>query len=481
MKLWSAFLAWVGRSSAPRLAPFLLVAFLLRLPAVLWARGYEFVDHQFQYVEPAYHLAFDATWWRPWEYERGLRSWAYPGMLAGLLRAVHAIGVTDPALRMVVVRGLHALFSLLPLVCLWHLLVRWRPLPHARAVLAFVAVSGIFVYTGVQPNGPMWAAQLSVCAVLCAHGPRAVHAWTAGLALGFAFSARFQDVLFAPLLFAYFLQQRRPAMALWFAVAFFLVVIAQGLLDWWTWGGFLHSVVEYVRANVGEGVAAKFADASAWLYIPAVIAVAALLPFVRPAATSLWEGARRYPLLAAAALVYVLAHGMLERRAVRFVLPGLMLLVVVAAAGVFRADQRARFARAHRRWFVALHVACALVLSGYYFHRGPIEAARALAARPDFRDRLVVISPQTNALIGVGGYYYLDRRNLTIDVVPREHLAASLSNYPLEAVYVMVEREPLAAVTLAADWQCETIGRFTDWPDLKRRDHRYVYRLERRR
>ena len=81
---------WLEAASPPRLAIFLAVAVLLRLPAVLWARGYEFADHQFQYVEPAYHLAFDAAWWRPWEYERGLRSWAYPGLLAGMLRTVDA-------------------------------------------------------------------------------------------------------------------------------------------------------------------------------------------------------------------------------------------------------------------------------------------------------------------------------------------------------------------------------------------------------
>ncbi len=479
MKLLLTSLARLLDGPAPRLLPFLAIALLLRLPAVLWARGYEFLDHQFQYVDPAYHLAFDATWWRPWEYERGLRSWAYPGLLAGALRAAHTLGVTDPSLRMVVMRGMHAIVSLLPLLGLWHLLVRWRPLPQARPVLALAAVSGLFVYSGVQPNGPMWAAQFAVSGVLCACGPRNLHAWLAGLLLGIAFTGRFQDALFAPLLFAYFALQRRPAAALGFGAAFGLVVLAQGLLDLWTWGSFLHSPIEYVRANVFEGVANTFAKDSAWLYVPAVAVVTAFLPFVRSAWASVCEGARRYPMLTAAAVLYVIAHGMLERRAVRFVLPGLMLFTIIAAVGVFRAQPQRRFDRAHRWWFVALHVASALVLSLHYFHRGAIEAASALAARPDFKDRLLFVSSHANQS-GIGGYYYFDRRNLTVDVVTRDQLATSLSAYPIAEVYAVVEREALAPASLPSNWRCETVGKFTDWPDLKARNHHYVYRFERR-
>ena len=121
-----------------RLATFLLLGLALRLPAVVFARGYEFVDQQFQYVDPAYGLATGADWIRTWEWQAGLRSWAYPGLLSYILRA---LPIADPDLQMLAVRGVHALLSLLPLAGLWLVVMRWRPLANPQPVLWLAAAS----------------------------------------------------------------------------------------------------------------------------------------------------------------------------------------------------------------------------------------------------------------------------------------------------------------------------------------------------
>ena len=64
------FYQWLRDSVGPgeiTLGHYLIVAFLVRLPAVFLSRGYAFSDPQFQYVDPAYYLAFDDSWWRPHE------------------------------------------------------------------------------------------------------------------------------------------------------------------------------------------------------------------------------------------------------------------------------------------------------------------------------------------------------------------------------------------------------------------------------
>ena len=115
---------WATIGPAWPLGTFLLVALVLRLPAVLCADGYEFLDQQFQYVDPAWHLATGQAWLPTWEWQDGIRSWVYPGFLAGLFRVLLACGLDDPLWLMRGVRGVHAVLSLLPLAMFWLCLVR---------------------------------------------------------------------------------------------------------------------------------------------------------------------------------------------------------------------------------------------------------------------------------------------------------------------------------------------------------------------
>ena len=106
-----------GDGPAPSLPFYLLLGLLLRLPAVLFAHGFEFADQQYQYIDPAWHLASGDDWLVTHEWVNGLRSWVYPGMLAPVFRAF--AWIEDPLARMAVVRGAHAIASLLPLVAFW--------------------------------------------------------------------------------------------------------------------------------------------------------------------------------------------------------------------------------------------------------------------------------------------------------------------------------------------------------------------------
>jgi hypothetical protein len=45
------------------LGKYLCFALLLRMPAVFFSRGYDSLDHQYQYVDPAYHLGLGGSWY----------------------------------------------------------------------------------------------------------------------------------------------------------------------------------------------------------------------------------------------------------------------------------------------------------------------------------------------------------------------------------------------------------------------------------
>lgn len=466
---------WATAGAAWSLPVYLALGLVLRLPAVLWADGYEFVDQQYQYVDPAWHLATGQAWSPTWEWNSGMRSWLYPGFLAGVFRLVLAVGVEDPLWCMRVVRAVHALLSLLPLAMFWLCIVRWRPVGEPRLPLLLFAGSGLLVTLGVQPSGLTWGGTLAVAAVLAFHGPR-WFPWLAGLLLGLAFGGRVQDALFGPALFAVGLFQRRWAALAGLVLGCVPGLVLQGLVDLWTYGRFFSSPIAYYVCNVELGAAAKWSQQPWWFYGVLGVLPATLLvpPWFGPAWSTLRRGSALLPAACAAAALHLGMHSCLDRKAIRFEYSALALLLAVVFAGLGGQAQQ-RFARSFRLGVVAVHAALLLWASFVFHHEGPVRAAIALGGHPEFRGDLVAVDGDATM---VGGAYYLRRAELNITSVSREGLGEHLMGLPAAAApFVVASRTALAGVDSTGVGRLEPVGEFGGF--FRDRDRRFVYRLVR--
>ncbi len=476
------FFQWMRESLGPgeiTLGHYLIFALIVRLPAVFFSRGYDFLDHQFQYVDPAYYLASDGSWWRPHEYVQGLRSWVYPGWLAGAFMLLESIGIREPNAMMVATRLLHGLVSLLPVAALWALVVRWKGWRGQRPLLLFFAANALVVYSGIQPTGPTFAVGLSLSAVFLFHGPGRLWPFLSGLLLGLAFACRFQDAFFGPILLVAGLLQRRWHACLSLGLGAAITVFAQGTVDWLTWGTFLHSPFRYVAWNVFEGQAQSYGAQPVWLYAAFVCLVLVLIPpFLGSGFRAVAEGSRKLPVLVAASFFYILLHNLIERKAFRFIIPALILLLVAYGASLLlREFNEPKRRRIHRRVFVGLHVVALVLVSFWYPHRGPVEAALALGRLEDFQDRLLIVDGDQDAL---GGHYYLRRPSITVDLVERQNLVGWLrANRPDTPLYVLVVREALPEGVSWSGYRLEEVGAYHDWPDTRRGARRFLYRASR--
>jgi hypothetical protein len=450
---------------------YLALGLLLRLPAVLFAHGYFFADHQFQYVDPAWHLATGADALPTDESIHHLRSLAYPGLLAGIFRLVIGLGVSGPLARMVVVRAAHALLSCVALAAFWLVVARWRPVARPRRVLLFFAAAGVVVYSAVQPTALTLSAQLVTAGVLLFLGPSPGAWFASGLCVGLAFACRVQDALFGPVLFGAALWLRRWRTAAWFAAGTVLPIVGQGILDAYTAGGFLQSAFNYVDWNVVQHKSALWRQRG-WFYYPLLLVpmLGFFPPFLRPAMSAMRRGAKVMGVPLFAALFYVAALSFVGRKSVRFLAPSFNVLVAVLAVGLYAAPLATISARWHRRIVAGVQVALLLVGSFSFAHRGAIDAALALRERPDFRERLVVVDGWTR----IGGMYYLGRDELDVVSVEREKLAAWLAEHPGRPLYLMVVRKPLEPMP-----GVEPIGRFADVPDFWAGERRFLYRVVR--
>ena len=457
---------------APSLPLYLLFGLLVRLPAILFAHGFEFVDQQFQYIDPAWHPASGDDWLMTHEWINGLRSWVYPGMLAPVLRAF--AWIEDPLVRMAAVRGVHAVVSLLPLAAFWMLVVQWRPLPRPRSALLFFALSGLLVYAGTQPSGPTFAAGLATAAVLLFLGPAPWAPLGAGLCLGLAFCCRFQDALFGPVLFAAGLLTRRWKQSLWLALGCVPPLLLQALVDLKTWGALFHSPLAFLRFNVIEGRSAQWATRPFWYYFALGVVPYLLLvpPFLRANLDCLRRAASRLAIPLAAAAFYLLVLSLIPRKSMRFTLPAFTILSAVLAVGLFELPLREGLAAWHKRLVTTFQIGILILLSFHQFNRGPIQAAIALGEDPGFTGELTVVDGQKT---DVGGYYYLHRKKVNLELVRREDLAGRAARL---APFLMVVRLPLEPA-LVEELGAEFLGAFSNCPDHSRGRRRFLYRLPR--
>jgi hypothetical protein len=277
------------------------------------------------------------------------------------------------------------------------------------------------------------------------------------------------------LLAAGLLQRRYLASAL-FSLGAAAAVAAQGFLDLWTWGSFLASPFRYVRWNVLEGAASRYGMEPFWFYLPFVALVLVLIPpFLKNGLRALGHGLRAFPMLFAASSFYLFLHSLVARKALRFILPALLVLLVLYAYGLFqRTEPERRISVLHRRTFIGLHATSLLLVSFWYPHRGPVEAALALSRRPDFVDRLVIVDGGPDAL---GGHYYLRREEIDVTTVSRRDVFAWISRErPRAPLYFLVVGAPLPAAGLNR-YGLELVGEFRNRPDLQKHARRWVYRL----
>ncbi len=453
------------------------IAFLARIPAILFSQGFEFYDEQFQYIDPAYHLAFDGSWLTTEDFVEGIRSWLYPNALAEIFRWAKELGIDDPLNMMRFTRAVHAIISLIPIFALWKF-AQWKGFGSKRAMLLFLSVCFFGTYSGVHPNSPAVAAGLSVAAVLFFHGPR-FYPLLAGICCGLAFCGRFQDAFFGPILVVGGLFQKRPRASLLFCVGTIGPILLQGFHDQAIHGTFLYSPFRYVEFNMLEGKNADWGSEPIYYYLGLAAGVLFFLPpFMRSTWRHLMVGIKAMPLVFGAAVCYLVLHTIPAHKAARFVLPALFLLTIVLSYSLFDEERTATWqSRWHRRVYLGIHTLAFLFLSLFFFNRGPIEAALHLRARADFTDNLIMVG---GSGVSIGGHYYLGRKSMRVTSVAREDLRTHLEKSDLtQAIYIMVgNKRPLDLQTVVSSgYRIEMLGAFADWPELKRRSRRWVYRV----
>lgn len=255
-------LSWFSPGQHP-LRTLTIIALVPRLIAAIFSQGYFAHDDHFLIIEAAASWVdgFDYNYWLPWNQGANPtpsgHSFFYVGLHYMLFSALKFLHITDPKTLMVVVRLLHAIWSLVvvrvgyrialrlsdPTIAwragLWLSLFYFMPFLAVRNLVEVVCIP--FLMLGV------WRL------VRNAKGPEINDALIAGVWIGMAMNVRFQTIFFAAGPGLALLLQRRwvPAITYGLGLAVPLLII-QGGIDMVLWKRPFAEITQYVMYNLAN-------------------------------------------------------------------------------------------------------------------------------------------------------------------------------------------------------------------------------------
>jgi phosphatidylinositol glycan class B len=416
-----------------------LVGAYLRLRIALTDDGIYWPDEIYNSLEPAHKLAFGFGA-IPWEYYQGARSWVLPALLSIPMRVPALIGAPGPSVYIPVVRILVTLLSVLSIFATYRLArsagARSMGAAAAGAALSLLSLAIYFSPRALSENISVLPVVLGFALAI---RPGASHTQRIlGVSLvGFSVLLRLHNAIFAVGLVAVFLVrfQWRPFLESLGVLVFWAALL--GVIDLFTWGDLFHSAITYLNFSM-SGVPALI-----WGQSPPEYYFVYLLHSTWPAGVVIAGlallGATRARSVALVTAFYLAVHIATPHKELRFMVPILPFLCVLAGVGI----EVVRDLVSRPRWLAWIYVApLALLLVasslsvptmrtmtlgdlGSYL-TFPAKAQQpaldnsgsenrlllAAYARPD----LCGIKVQTTSIEDMGGYTYLDREVPLYDV-----------------------------------------------------------------
>lgn len=313
-----------------------LIALIPRLIAAVFSQGYFAHDDHFLVIEAAGSWAdgFDYNNWLPWNQGDSPRpsghSFFYVGLHYLLFVGLKTIGLTEPKSMMVVVRLLHALWSLVVVRAGYRIALRLSNADIAWRTGLFLALFYFMPFLAVRNLVEVACIPLLMLGcwqLVRDHGaPGSRRVLLAGIFIGLAVNIRFQTLFFTAGPGLALLLQRRWAQAMIYAlgVAVPLVVIQSGI-DLFLWGRPFAELTEYVLYNMANTT--TYFDQPWYNYLLLLLGI-----FIPPFSVAVFFGffRRTSPLLVwLPVLLFLAVHSYFPNKQERFLLPIVPLFFVL--------------------------------------------------------------------------------------------------------------------------------------------------------
>jgi hypothetical protein len=338
----------------------LIIAIVLRVPAVLFSRGYMASDDYFETIKIAYQWLHGGLW-----SSQGLLTWdivpsgeiarfpLYNLILLFMLKLANAVGLNTLDGAMYLVRALHALLSLTAVWAVFRV-IEFVTRSKGWAMLGGLIVAAQFAmpFLSVRNLIEVMSGYAWMLALLCLYRfdgrQRDSMLIYAGILTGLAWMFRFEiafAVLPVPLALWWIYKEFRPALV--YSAAVFAMILLSGIIDFILIGKFGGTSINHILQIFHEG---PMYHTVPYIYLLIIILFFlppfSLVAFYLAGKWSFWS---KHLILATSLMSFIVFHTLGESRQERYMIPIILPLIVLLVLALEHSYKRDGWLFATRR------------------------------------------------------------------------------------------------------------------------------------
>ena len=390
----------------------LLVGLLFRMIAAIFSRGFGMHDDHFLIIEAAQSW-IDNTDYNAWLPKEGQtmptptgHSFFYTGLHYYFLKALTFLGILHPQIKMLLIRIVHAIYSLITIYCGFKITEKVSNTTIAKQVGLFLALYWIFPFLAVRNLVEMACVPPLMIAtwwIIKEEKVSIVKALIIGLVLGIAFNIRFQTILFTAGFGLALFIERKFITAILVGIGFLIcAALVQGGVDLIIWKQPFVEFAEYVRYNLANST--TYYNQPWYNYFLLLLGI--LIP---PISIMLLFGFfKNYKkwILFLPSLVFLAAHSYFPNKQERFVLPIFPFIIMLGLMGWNEFKMQSAFwkkneklERGFWKFFWILNLFLLIVITPTYSKRNRVEAMLYLRSKGDVKNLIIEDSNRDGALM----------------------------------------------------------------------------------
>jgi len=440
-----------------------LLALILRLLSAIFSKGYIHPDEIFQSIEVIYKSIFGIGF-VPWEFIEGARSWVYPWTVYIIFKIMIFFGATDIEVILIGVRFFSGLMSMITVVTAYFFGKELYGKKAGIFATFFIAIWYDFIFWSTRTMSDGLAVNFLFLAIYFVFRIKKSQTWKnrlkesnvrkeilfsslCGFFVGIAYMFKFPLIIFSIPIIIWLIFYKRWRGIVCFSFSLIFVFLIHGLIDYFAWGTFLQSTIEFLKYNIISGKNAQhgaypfYAYIAFFAYYYSIFSVLFLL-FIGLGMQRNWKTI----FLICSSLFFIIVFSFVAHKEYRFILPIMPLLSIIAANGMVNYPKFIKMKKYQNfiYGFIVLLICLCSTLTGLFdttfrpnYHY--CQAVKFAGEQEDVEAVIVIDGYEFNS----PGYSYL-QKDIDFEFIKWRYTSYTANYiYPGKVIYLIVLDETL--------------------------------------
>lgn len=317
----------------------MLLAIILRLIAAVFARGFGMHDDHFIIIEPTHSWAIGQDYdnWLPWSEENkgpSGHSFFYTGFMYIVFLLLESLSIHSPQTQMLIVRLIHAIFSLITVYYGYRITLVLAGEKSARTAGLLLAVFWFMPWLSVRNLVEVVCIPFMVLGTWYLLKTSPGWKWKtlmAGFMFGLAFAVRYQVFMYIAGVWLALLLEKKWKESLSFVLGLAAsILLTQGVIDFFIWNTPFAELKQYILYNIHHRL--EYITGLWYNYL-----VFLLVMLIPPVSVFIFTGLirnwKKQLILFLPVLLFLIFHSLFPNKQERFIIPIVPFLIISGVSG----------------------------------------------------------------------------------------------------------------------------------------------------